>query len=138
MAVKHLDHLNMSVADLALSADWYGRVFGFRRVEGGRYEGRPWAILQSGEALLCLYEHADRKEPDPEVHGHHGLSHFALRIDDADAWEATVKRERVQVEYGGAVRWPHSRAWYVTDPTGYEIEVACWDGDRVRFPDRTA
>jgi catechol 2,3-dioxygenase-like lactoylglutathione lyase family enzyme len=133
MAVRHLDHLNMSVADLAKGEDWYRRVFGFERVEGGTYEGRPWAILRAGEALLCLYEHAERRDPDPEEHGHHGLSHFGLRITDRAAWEKTVERERVEVAYGGAHRWPHSTAWYVTDPTGYEIEVALWDEDRVRF-----
>ena len=34
----------------------------------------------------------------------------------------------------GAVAWPHATAWYVLDPTGYEIEVALWDDDVVRFP----
>jgi lactoylglutathione lyase len=133
MAVKHLDHLNMSVKDLAESIAWYGRVFGFQKVEGGTIEGRPWAILRGGDALLCLYEHAKRKVPDPEQHGHHGLAHFGLRIDDRVAWEATVAREKVAVDYGGAFRWPHSTAWYVSDPTGYEIEVALWDDDEVRF-----
>jgi lactoylglutathione lyase len=133
MAVKHLDHLNLSVASVAASRDWYARVFDFRVVEEGTYDGRPWAILRSGEALLCLYEHPERGVPDPEQHGHHGIAHFGLRIDDARAWEAVVAREGIEVAYGGVVRWPHSRAWYVTDPTGYEIEVACWDGDRVLF-----
>ena len=70
---------------------------------------------------------------DPGADGHHGPAHFGLRGVDRDAWEATLARERVPVGYGGAVRWPHSTSWYVTDPTGYEIEVACWDDDRVRF-----
>ena len=134
MNVKHLDHVNMSVADLAASEAWYARVFGFQRVEDGIYEGRPWAILKSGEAMLCLYEHPERREPDPEVHGHHGASHFGLRIVDRKAWEATVAKEKVEIFYGGPVRWPRSTAWYVQDPTGYEIEVACWDDDQVRFP----
>jgi catechol 2,3-dioxygenase-like lactoylglutathione lyase family enzyme len=133
MSVKHLDHLNMSVADLAASEAWYGRVFGFRRVEGGMYEGRPWAILRSGEALLCLYEYPERKDPDPEVHGHHAPSHFGLRITDAKEFEETARKEGVEILYGGAVQWPHSTAFYVQDPTGYEIEVACWKGDRVQF-----
>ncbi len=134
MAVKHLDHLNLSVRSLAETVAWYGRVFGFEVVEQEtpRHEA-PWAILRAGEALLCCYEHPDRGVPDPEEHGHHGVAHFGLRIDDRAAWEATVEREGVAVNYGGAVRWPHSTAWYVTDPTGYEIEVALWDDDRVRF-----
>ena len=63
----------------------------------------------------------------------HGLSHFGLRIQDRAAWEETVAREQVEVSYGGEVDWPHSSAWYVVDPTGYEIEVALWDDDAVAF-----
>ena len=133
MAVRHLDHLNISVRDLAETLDWYRRVFGFEKVEGGVIDGRPWAIARSGDALLCLYEHRERGVPDPEVHGHHGIAHFGLRIDDRARWEETVEREKVDVAYGGAYRYPHSTSWYVTDPTGHEIEVACWDDDRVRF-----
>jgi catechol 2,3-dioxygenase-like lactoylglutathione lyase family enzyme len=132
--VKSLDHLNMSVRDLAESVEWYRRVFGFEVVEKGVLEGgRPWAIVRSGDAMLCLYEHPERKTPDPDEHGHHAPSHFGLRIEDRAKWEETVERERVAVGYGGAVRWPHSTAWYVEDPTGYEIEVALWDDDVVRF-----
>jgi catechol 2,3-dioxygenase-like lactoylglutathione lyase family enzyme len=135
--VKHLDHLNMSVADLAATKEWYGRVFGFSEREGGLCEdGTPWAILQAGDALLCCYEHPERDDAGGEALARrkvHGLNHFGLRITDREAWEATVEREGVRVEYGGAVRWPHSTAWYVTDPTGYEIEVALWDEDRVAF-----
>jgi catechol 2,3-dioxygenase-like lactoylglutathione lyase family enzyme len=132
MVVKHLDHLNVSVADLTATEDWYARVFGFRKVEGGTYDGRPWSILRSGDALLCCYEHPERKDPDPEVHGHHGLAHFGLRITDRASWEETMRRENVHVSIGPHP-WPHSTAWYVSDPTGYEIEVACWDDDSVRF-----
>jgi catechol 2,3-dioxygenase-like lactoylglutathione lyase family enzyme len=133
VSVKNQDHLNMSVRNLAESVDWYGRVFGFTKVEDGVIEGRPWAILRGGEALLCLYEHPKRKDPDPAQHGHHGLAHFGLRIDDRASWEDTVAREKVEVDYGGAFPWPHSTSWYVSDPTGYTIEVALWDGDQVRF-----
>ena len=139
MRVKHLDHLNMTVTDLAESADWYRRVFGFEKVEGGVYEGRPWGILRAGDALLCLYEHPGWRVPDEDERERgrlHGLNHFGLRILDREAWEETVRREGVEVRYGGEVRWPHSSAWYVTDPSGYEIEVALWDGDRVSFGPR--
>ena len=59
MTVKHLDHLNLSVADMAASTDFYGRVFGFLEVDGGVQDGVRWMILKSGEALLCLYEHPE-------------------------------------------------------------------------------
>lgn len=137
LTVKHLDHLNLSVADLERTIDWYGRVFGFAVVERGVQEdGSPWAILRGGDALLCVYEHTELVFLNRHVRkdrGLHGINHFGLRITDRIAWEATIKRESVQVEYGGAIQYPHSLSWYVCDPTGYGIEVALWDDDRVAF-----
>ena len=136
MSVKHLDHLNLSVADLEASVDWYRRVFGFERVEGGVIDGVPWAIVKGGEAMLCLYEYPDRELLDRFAQRKkkiHGLNHFGLRITDGEAFQETARREGVEIQYGGVVDWPHSKAWYVLDPTGYEIEVALWDDDTVTF-----
>ncbi|MBX3471603.1 MAG: VOC family protein [Planctomycetes bacterium] len=137
MTVKHLDHLNMTVHDLEETAAWYGRVFGFVVVERGRSrDGTPFAILRSGEAMLCVYEHPERGRLTDEARDDlpvHGLSHFALRITDGAAWERTVAAQGLEVRYGGAVRWPRSTSWYVCDPSGYELEVVLWNDDTVRF-----
>ncbi|MFQ5845650.1 MAG: VOC family protein [Planctomycetota bacterium] len=136
MRVSQLDHLNLTVRSFEETADWYGRVFGFRVVERGEDGGRPWGVLRGGDALLCIYEHPDLEFVDPDARRTrrlHGINHFGLRITDREEWEATLDREQVEVRYGGAVDWPHSTAWYVTDPTGYEIEVALWEGDEVAF-----
>ena len=132
--VKHLDHLNLSVQDLAHSLEWYQRVFGFEIVEQGVQEdGTPWAIVRSGEALLCLY-HKPGHAPFERAAPRHQLRHFALRITDWAAWLETVEREQVPANCGtGEIRYPHSRSFYVSDPTGYQIEVVCWDEDTLRF-----
>jgi catechol 2,3-dioxygenase-like lactoylglutathione lyase family enzyme len=133
MRVKHLDHLNLTVRDLAETVDFYGRLFGFEVVESGVYEGAPWAILRSGDAMLCCYEHAEFEVVRPRIASIHGMNHLALRIVDREAWEAVVAVEKPELLYGGVTRWPHSTAWYVADPSGYEIEVALWNDDTVRF-----
>ncbi|MEZ4465162.1 MAG: VOC family protein [bacterium] len=130
--VKHLDHLNMTVADLDASVRWYGALFDFQPVEGGVWRGHRWAILRAGDALLCLYEHPDRESPASATCHH--LSHFALRLLDAPAFEARIAETATDIKYGGPIRWPGSTSWYVDDPTGHEIEVVCWDGDAVSFP----
>jgi catechol 2,3-dioxygenase-like lactoylglutathione lyase family enzyme len=131
MTVKHLDHLNMTVKDFEQTADWYRRVFGFEVVEKGMYKGARWGIIRSGEAMLCIYEHRELATDISETTHH--INHFGLRITDRTAWEEVLEREAVPVLYGGPVRWPHSTAWYVHDPTGYEIEVALWDNDSIAF-----
>ena len=137
MAVRHLDHLNLTVANFAATVDWYRRVFGFAVVEEAVDErGVRWGVIQADQALLCIYEHPDLRLEDCEAKrrkGRHAVCHLGLRIDDRAAWEAIVEREGLEILYGGEVRWPHSTAWYVRDPTGWEIEVVLWDEDRVRF-----
>lgn len=135
MQVKHLDHVNLSVASFDESADWYRRVFGFEVAERGVAENRPWGVLRSGDALLCIYEYPEFRFEDCRTHhkkGVHAIAHFGLRITDRKAWEATIEREKVKCVYRDW-RYPHSNSWYVIDPTGWEIEVALWDNDTVRF-----
>jgi len=136
MSVKHLDHLNLTVTNLEASLDWYRRLFGFVAVEQGKWNGQPWAIIRSGQAMLCMYENPKREFVDSEkreARAIHGVNHFSLRITDPVAWEAVAKREGIHIHYGGAYRYPHSTSWYVNDPTGYDIEVVAWDEDKVRF-----
>jgi catechol 2,3-dioxygenase-like lactoylglutathione lyase family enzyme len=137
MDVSGFDHLNLTVRDLAESAAWYGRIFRFAVVEEGLWEGVRWAILRSaggrGDAMLCLYERPEYDGADPDLLGRrrmHGIRHFGLRIEDEAAWRELLRREALDTEEMG---WPNSTSWYVNDPTGYEIEVACWKGGRVRF-----
>lgn len=136
MNVKHLDHLNLSVRNFEETAAWYNRVFGFEVVEKGLYRDKPWGVLKVGEAMLCIYEDPDREFWDGEKLGSkrvHGVNHFALQIKNREKWESTVKQESLYVDYGGAWRWPHSTSWYITDPTGYNIEVVLWDNDTIKF-----
>ena len=136
MQVKHFDHLNLSVQNFEATADWYRRVFGFAVVERGMYRERPWGVLKSGEAMLCAYEDPQRSFLDSDIlraKAVHGINHFAIRITDRQAWEKVIEGEKIQVQFGGAFDWPHSTSWYISDPTGYEIEVVLWDKDHVAF-----
>jgi catechol 2,3-dioxygenase-like lactoylglutathione lyase family enzyme len=136
MTVKHLDHLNLSVRNFEETAIWYRRVFGFEIVESGLWRGRPWGVLKSGEALLCVYQDPDRNFIDGNVLQSsrlHGVNHFALRITEQAEWEETVIRENLPIEYDGRVTWPNSTSWYVKDPTGYEIEVVYWNDAKATF-----
>jgi catechol 2,3-dioxygenase-like lactoylglutathione lyase family enzyme len=127
-----LDHLNLTVRNFEESVAWYGKVFGFSLVEQGVEDDGPWGILRSGDSMLCIYESPGLKEPN-ESEDSYQIYHFGLRVRDRQAWEETVKREKLETYYGSPVRYPHSLSWYITDPTGYMIEVALWKGDSVAF-----
>ena len=136
MKISQLDHLNMTVRNLEESLDWYYKVFGFEKVEEGVRNGSPWAIVRSGEALLCMYEDASRLPPQQFLKrggDRHTIYHFGVRITERSEWLAKVERYDLELEYGGEVDYPHSKSWYVFDPTGFGIEVVLWNEDTISF-----
>ncbi|MCB9895948.1 MAG: VOC family protein [Planctomycetes bacterium] len=136
MQVKHLDHLNLSVANFEETAGWYQRMFGFEVVERGIQDGEPWGVIRGGDAMLCIYQRPNWKRYDKDElgeAGQHRIAHFAFRITDRAAWEAVLKRENPKLYYGGINEYPHSTSWYVRDPNGYSIEVALWNNDSPSF-----
>lgn len=134
--IKQFDHINMTVSNLDESLSWYRRVFGFQQVERGEKEQGRWSIIRSGEAMLCLYERPQRRFLEPYDESIvHNVNHFAIRITDQDEWEAVIQKEDLEIKFGAAIDYPHSRSWYLIDPTGYEIEVVYWHQDQIRFPD---
>ncbi len=132
-----IDHLNLSVRNFEESAIWYKNVFGFEKVEEGTDEkGKPWGILRNGNFMLCIYEEVEGMVLDynkPEHARFHQIFHFGLRVRDEKEWQQTLNEQKLKVFYGGAVRYPHSQSWYIQDPTGYEIEVSCWDDNEISF-----
>jgi len=89
-----------------------------------------WGVLLCGEAMLCIYEKPEAEFIDrleASKRGLHYISHVGVRIENQTAWEETIEREGVEILYGGAIQMPHGVSWYVSDPTGWEIEVALWD-----------
>lgn len=136
MHLKNIDHLNLTVANFEETVAWYGRIFGFELVEEGMQDETRWGVIRQGEVMLCIYQFEDGRFEDRfalREMGLHGINHFGLRITDRKAWEGTITREDLKVLYGGPIRWAHSTSWYVTDPTGWEIEIALWDGDVISF-----
>jgi catechol-2,3-dioxygenase len=136
MSIKQLDHLNLTVKDLNETIAWYKAVFGFEVVEEDLRNGTRWAIIRGGEAMLCIYERPERDLPHlHQVPGspQHTVSHWGFRITDLEAWLEAVREHNLELEYGGVVDYPYSQSWYVTDPTGYEIEVVYWKEDEIRF-----
>ena len=131
-----LDHLNLSVSSFDETVTWYRAVFGFELVESATLDdGTRWGVIHNGGASLCVYEHPEYSSPGSAPTAHH-LSHFALQIDDREAWLAAVEAHGIDVRYGGVVSWPHSDSWYVTDPTGWEIEVCWWRDGSPSFAGR--
>lgn len=134
--IRNLDHVNLTVSDLSASIRFYQALFGFEVVEWGpEGDAVPWAILRTGDALLCLHEHPalPRGPSYPEPAAQQEVRHFALRTTDGARFEDVARVHGTPLLFGGPVRWPHSTSFYVTDPSGHQIEVVSWNDDVISF-----
>jgi len=136
MSVRHLDHVNLTVSDFDETVEWYGRILDFELVEQGVDAGKRWGVIRSGDAMLCIYErpgymYKDRFEFESEKT--HAMRHVGLRFSDRAEWEARIEREGIELREGYVIENRHSKSWYIQDPTGHEIEVACWNNDEITF-----
>ena len=85
MNVRHIDHVNLTVADFDATVEWYDRVFGFDLVEVGLQDGHRWGVIRTGDVMMCLYEHKECRLEDRfsmREMGLHGINHFGLRITE--------------------------------------------------------
>ncbi len=139
MTIK-IDHINISVADLTESIEWYRNTFGFELVESGKTpQGISWGIVGFNDFMICMTEYLERtaadKSKDKSVHQ---IFHFGIRVADLEQWQQTIRDNKLKLYYGGVVEYPSSKSWYVHDPSGHEIEVSYSAHERLRFPSRGA
>src|SRR5262245_19835081 len=93
MESVRIDHRSHTVRDIAETAAWYRRVFGFEIVEtGAMSNGLPWGILRSGDSMLCIAEQPQRLDFDgrPDADRFHRVFHFGIRLTDEAAWIARI------------------------------------------------
>ena len=123
--VLSIDHVNLQVADLDVSMDFYHRVFGFKLLEDGR-NGQPggWAIIGlPGAVYLALGVTKDLAPPQGKR-----IVHFGLVIEDAASTLEQLRKNGVTIVPRGPggsaiLSYPRSQSIYIRDPDGHEIEL---------------
>jgi catechol 2,3-dioxygenase-like lactoylglutathione lyase family enzyme len=120
--IKRIDHLNMGVRDIAETENFYRDLFGFEEKERGiGKDGEPFAIIGSADRVyLCIYEYGDLPLPDENLFIHH----FGFYVDDLALALKELEERDIELNYGCVVQQGKSRSAYITDPNGYEIELA--------------
>ncbi|HXT40840.1 MAG TPA: VOC family protein [Candidatus Angelobacter sp.] len=117
MKIRELNHVAIHVGDVEKSCRFYRDVL--------RLESMPrpaftfpgaWFRLGSNQELHLL---GDRAEP---VFSHHRGNHFALQVDDLDAWERHFKS--LGVEHQPRKTRPDGASQlFLRDPDGHVIEL---------------
>ena len=113
MNIKHLDHLNLTVANLNETIEWYRAVFGFEVVETGNRNGTPWP--SSAQVKRCSAStRSTRTEPSRYLVDDGPVLHLSLRSDRSGGL-GRHRTSSLELEFGGEGAYPHSTSWYVTD-----------------------
>ena len=116
------------VDDLARAAQFYGRLFGFRRLQS---DERLCAFDVGGRDVLILFLRGATREPVRLSGGlippHDGSGHlhfaFAIPSGELPAWEQRLGHAGVAVE--GRVKWPlGGESIYFRDLDDHLVELA--------------
>ena len=110
-----LDHINMTVKNLDESVKFYKNLFGFE-IKKDQPEDKS-KIIGNDTIKLCLYE-------SPEMKPEGAIAHFGFHVKNFDEIMDVCKSLGVKIYYDGPVKFEKSRSIYISDPSGYDIELS--------------
>ena len=121
------------VDDVARSAEFYQRIFGFEQLVGDQ---RFCALNVSGHQVFLIFKKGGTLEPMQlpggvlPPHDGSGQQHFAFSVPTADlpSWEDRLAANGVVIE--SRITWPRGgKSVYFRDPDGHLAELitpGCW------------
>ena len=121
LKIAQVDHVNMSVHNFEESINFYKNVFGMEIKQDGTslMSGERFVIIGlKNKIYLCLYEGLS-KDLESERIGHLGFY-----IQDFEQAHKDLKKNNIEILYGGLVDYPNGRSIYIQDPNGFEWELS--------------
>lgn len=122
MNILELNHVAVHVVDVAKSSAFYEHILKLHRIPrpAFTFPGEWFRLGQTQELHLI----GDRAQP---VHSHNRGTHFALLVDDVDAWEAHLKTTGYPF-FPRKVRPDGAWQIFIIDPDGHYIELCSKPG----------
>jgi catechol 2,3-dioxygenase-like lactoylglutathione lyase family enzyme len=123
--LQHLDHVAITVSDMARSIEWYAKTLGLERKSP--WDGDP-QLMCSGDTCVALFSASGQGEPmsDSERRNRLTMRHFAFRTD-------RVNFERAQEEFRGqGIEFEFAdhgvcHSVYITDPDEHLVEITTYE-----------
>lgn len=122
MRLLQLDHVAIHVGDVEQSCDFYENVLQLESIPRPAFAfPGAWFRLGEGQELHLIGNR------DQDVHSHYRGTHFALLVDDMDAWEGHFRE--LGLNYTPRrIRPDRAYQINVTDPDGFCIELCTSPG----------
>jgi len=123
--VKHIDHVELLVPDIARTESWYRKVLGLERVQA--WDPEP-VMIGAGGTNLALFTspRAKGRLPGKKKNGHR-VSYGYLRVaflTNRSGFEKAQKRlKKLGVAYRGPVDHDTSFSIYFQDLNGLPLEI---------------
>jgi glyoxylase I family protein len=124
MQVKGIDHVSINVKDMKASAEFYGKVLGFRQLETVPCDGFSLVYFQiPGGGRLELFDYGGKNPVAERGESETGLRHLAFAVENVDEAERHLRAQGVEITLA-ATDLPTlgSRAILFLDPNGVTLE----------------
>lgn len=124
--MSRLEHVNITVSNPSATAEWLGRVFGWRiRWQGAAISGGETAHIGDEQGYIAAYAPPKQKPGAASSYATlGGLNHVGVVVDDLAAAEKRVVGEGfVPVNHGD---YEPGRRFYFHDHDGIEWEVVSY------------
>jgi catechol 2,3-dioxygenase-like lactoylglutathione lyase family enzyme len=123
--LEGIDHVALTVKDVARSVRWYEDVLGLTRLYQHVWGDFP-AVVGVGATSLALFPlRASAREPSPE-RGGPAMRHIAFRTDAENFRRAQRDLAQKQIPFEFQDH-DIAHSIYLHDPDGHEIEITTYD-----------
>ena len=119
--VGFLDHVAIRVKDIELSAQWYEKVLGLKRLSIPEWGNYP-VFMSCGKSGVAIFP---ANLADPEINKQSkntGVSHFAFNVSKEDFEKAQKHYENLTIEFDFQDHH-YFHSIYTKDPDGHTVEL---------------
>ncbi|TMB99400.1 MAG: VOC family protein [Chloroflexi bacterium] len=123
--VQHIDHVAITVSDIARSRDWYREVLGLERRFEDEWGDVP-TMMCAGDTCVALFPAPVPGAKPAPVGEMLSMSHFAFRVDRQNFERARENFRQLSVDIRFADHGA-SHSVYIYDPDGHQIEITTYE-----------
>ena len=123
--VQGIDHVALAVRDVALSAEWYQRVLGLRRVHQKIWGDFP-AMVGIGTTSIALFPIQSDQIMPPPAKNVVAMRHLAFRASREGFEAARVRLGELGIEFAFQDH-EIAHSIYFRDPDGHELEITTYE-----------